>query len=138
MRLSGNGGRCNSSYCQCYHSGCEEIFFWGGKGDALPPFCRNLLPTMLEVRYCVTGVLHACAGSALVCRLNVPATLSRKERPQCSRAPPNRDGLAYGRCGCPLSPLWKGALCSRGHFIFNPLLIFTSYRLPTTPGSPSV
>lgn len=141
VRLSGNGGRCNSSYCQCYHSGCEGIFLGEGKCDALLPFCQNLLPTMLEMRYCVTGVLHACAGFALVCCLSVPAALSRKERPN-AHALPHRDS---GTWSC-LWQVWVSfvtlvegcTVLSKSFFFSNPPPIFTSSRLPTSPGIPNL
>lgn len=114
-------------------------FFWGGtKGDALPPFCRNLLPTMLEVRYCVTGVLQALLLFAVLVGRQYFRGKSAPNAHALLLTAILAHGLAYGRCGRPLSPLWKGALCSRGHFVFNPPLIFTSSRLPTTRGSPSL
>lgn len=114
--------------------GARGFFGGGTKGDALPPFCRNLLPTMLEVRYCVAGVSQALL---FFCCLGGPAVLSRKERPQCSRAPPHRD---TGTWSC-LWQVWASfvtlvegcAVLSRS-FCFQPSPHFHLFSTPHHPG----
>lgn len=133
MSLSGNGGRCNSSYCQCYHSGCEGIF-WGGNKRRRPP---SLL-SKLAANHAGGAILrNRCFAGFALCCLGGPAVLSRKERPQCSRAPPHRD---TGTWSC-LWQVWASfvtlvegcAVLSRS-FCFQPSPHFHLFSTPHHPG----
>lgn len=134
MSLSGNGGRCNSSYCQCYHSGCEGIFGWGGNKRRRPP---SLL-SKLAANHAGGAILrNRCFAGFALCCLGGPAVLSRKERPQCSRAPPHRD---TGTWSC-LWQVWASfvtlvegcAVLSRS-FCFQPSPHFHLFSTPHHPG----
>lgn len=112
-------------------------FFWGGRNKRRRP--PSLL-SKLAANHAGGAILrNRCFAGFALCCLGGPAVLSRKERPQCSRAPPHRD---TGTWSC-LWQVWASfvtlvegcAVLSRS-FCFQPSPHFHLFSTPHHPGIP--
>lgn len=110
-------------------------FFWGGRNKRRRP--PSLL-SKLAANHAGGAILrNRCFAGFALCCLGGPAVLSRKERPQCSRAPPHRD---TGTWSC-LWQVWASfvtlvegcAVLSRS-FCFQPSPHFHLFSTPHHPG----
>lgn len=112
-------------------------FFWGGRNKRRRP--PSLL-SKLAANHAGGAILrNRCFAGFALCCLGGPAVLSRKERPQCSRAPPHRD---TGTWSC-LWQVWaffvtlvEGCAVLSRSFCFQPSPHFHLFSTPHHPGIP--
>lgn len=110
-------------------------FFWGGRNKRRRP--PSLL-SKLAANHAGGAILrNRCFAGFALCCLGGPAVLSRKERPQCSRAPPHRDTSTWSclwQVWASFVTLVEGCAVLSRSFCFQPSPHFHLFSTPHHPG----